>query len=944
MAISEKPSDIVFLCPMKSFCLFLFFALLNLNLVLAQDKVEIRGMVKDAETNEPLLGAVVLLKDGVGVAADLDGNYVLIASAGSYEIRVSYLGYELQKAKVKVGEKPLTLNFSMRPNKILNEVEIVADVAKARETPVAFSNIDALKLQQELGTRDLPMVLNSTPGVYATESGGGAGDSRINVRGFDQRNVAVMVDGVPFNDMENGAVYWSNWEGLNNVTRTMQVQRGLGASKLAIASVGGTINIITKGIDQKAGGTFLQEFGNNNALRTSISYNSGLLERGWGYTFSFSRRTGNGWVDQTWIDGYSYFFKLQKRYKSHLFTLGVNGAAQSHGQRSAGTNGSNMLGIASYSREYAIRQGINADSLYAANPLIIERGLRYNNQWGYYLDENGNKVVVNERVNYYTKPVFNFAHFYTVNSKLNISNVAYLSIGRGGGAVPVSGATLIQPDGQTNYQDIYDTQRSDKAIKTNYSLTERLSSSYMRASVNNHFWYGLLSTLTYKPNNNLTMMGGVDFRSYDGDHYQTPYSMLGGDYVVDQNDNTRPSGLGNEGFAVKRLGDKVNYYYRGQVRWTGIFSQAEYRKGRFTFFVNLTGSLNYFQRVDFFQRKDLVLPDTTIRKVISYAAPFTYNGNTYTINSAEAQTASTGWKQYLGYTLKGGSNFNIDEHNNVFVNVGYLVLPPRFVNTFDRNNNLFGDVKPQYVSAIELGYGFRDRNFALNYNAYYTIWQNRPPDFTPSKVVPDENGSTRTLYYNINGMDAVHMGNELDFNYKVRNDLTLEGIAAWGDWRYTSSKQYTILDADGQPADSIPGVPYGFQSFDAKGIHVGNAAQIQLGGSIKYEPIKGLYIRPRYTYFAKNYANFDPTTLVGSFKRDSWQMPPYGLVDVSAGYTHKFKKSIGIGLNVSVINVMNTQFISDAQNNINGAGFGAINAGVFMGQGRRYTVGIKVFF
>lgn len=93
--------------------------------------------------------------------------------------------------------------------------------------------------------------MKMTPGVYATKQGGGFGDSRINVRGFDQKNVAVMINGIPVNDMENGWVYWSNWSGLSDATRTMQVQRGLGASKLAINSVGGTINIITKTTDAK---------------------------------------------------------------------------------------------------------------------------------------------------------------------------------------------------------------------------------------------------------------------------------------------------------------------------------------------------------------------------------------------------------------------------------------------------------------------------------------------------------------------------------------------------------------------------------------------------------------------------------------------------------------------------------------------------------------------
>jgi outer membrane cobalamin receptor len=132
------------------------------------------------------------------------------------------------------------------------------------------------------------MILNSTPGVYATQSGGGDGDARITIRGFNQRNVAVMIDGIPVNDMENGWVYWSNWFGLDAVTSNIQVQRGLGASKIAIPSVGGTMNILTKGTGNKSGGTIKQELGSFGKLRTSLGYNTGKLKNGWGLTLSGS--------------------------------------------------------------------------------------------------------------------------------------------------------------------------------------------------------------------------------------------------------------------------------------------------------------------------------------------------------------------------------------------------------------------------------------------------------------------------------------------------------------------------------------------------------------------------------------------------------------------------------------------------------------------------------
>ena len=127
----------------------------------------------------------------------------------------------------------------------------VADIAKDRKTPVAVSTIKEAQIVERLGNQEFPEILATTPSIYATKGGGGFGDGRMNVRGFDTNNTAVMINGVPVNDMEGGTVYWSNWAGLSDVTSALQVQRGLGSSKLAIASVGGTINVITRAADKK---------------------------------------------------------------------------------------------------------------------------------------------------------------------------------------------------------------------------------------------------------------------------------------------------------------------------------------------------------------------------------------------------------------------------------------------------------------------------------------------------------------------------------------------------------------------------------------------------------------------------------------------------------------------------------------------------------------------
>jgi len=103
----------------------------------------------------------------------------------------------------------------------------VTDIAKDRKTPVAVSTIKAAQILERQGNQELVELLNTTPSIYATKGGGGFGDSQLSIRGFESKNVAVMVNGMPVNDMETGAVYYSNWTGLSDVTSFLQVQRGL---------------------------------------------------------------------------------------------------------------------------------------------------------------------------------------------------------------------------------------------------------------------------------------------------------------------------------------------------------------------------------------------------------------------------------------------------------------------------------------------------------------------------------------------------------------------------------------------------------------------------------------------------------------------------------------------------------------------------------------------
>jgi len=145
------------------------------------------GKVVESETNEPLPGATIVVKGtSIGSVTDFDGNFSIDAEVGS-EIVISFLGYEELVATLKSGAT-YTLVVG---NNTLNEVVVtsgVIDIAKVRETPIALSTISPAEISLKMGNQEFPEIMNKTPGVYATKQGGGYGDSRISLRGFDKTN------------------------------------------------------------------------------------------------------------------------------------------------------------------------------------------------------------------------------------------------------------------------------------------------------------------------------------------------------------------------------------------------------------------------------------------------------------------------------------------------------------------------------------------------------------------------------------------------------------------------------------------------------------------------------------------------------------------------------------------------------------------------------------
>jgi iron complex outermembrane receptor protein len=699
----------------------------------------IKGKVVDSLTNETLPGAVVSLKGtGVSTSTSSDGNFSIQAQDGAKVLVISYIGYNRKEVVLTKGKMNLG-SISLSPSaNTMDEVAIIANnLAIDRKTPVALSTITAGRIEEKGGQQEFPELLKSTPGVYATKGvGGGFGDSRINIRGFQSANIAVLINGIPVNDMESGRVFWSNWAGLNDVTSSLQVQRGLGASKVAVPSIGGTMNITTKTTDAKKGGFIYQGLGSYGFNKTTFSYSTGLTDKGWAFSVMGSRNVGDGYVDGLAYEAYSYFFNVSKVINAnHTISLTGFGAPQYHGSRF---------------ERFPLAYYENAP-----------QGNKFNPNYGIL---NGKEKTISG--NFYHKPQVSLNHNWIIDETSSLSTALYGSIGSGGNEFPNDANLFLN----TRTGNKYTPVDLDAIVDLNTAATDGKAIAYLQSNRNDHKWGGLLSTYKKKLTDKIDLLAGLDLRDYKGIHYNSVRNLLGAEYVLDVYSATPTTGASggniNNPVNMAKTGDKIGFYNDGLVGWQGGFLQGEYSDGALSAFVSLSGSNTSYRRIDYFR----YLNSDPLRK-------------SKKVN-------------FFGYQAKGGANYNIDQNHNVFANLGYFEKAPIFSAVFVNNQNTPNpDATTEKILSYELGYGYRSQKFSGNVNLYRTDWRDR----TSIKTIFDQ-PTNQFYTATLTGVDALHQGLEADFKYTPVSGVTFNGMLSLGNWTWSNNiPQVVVTDVNGNP-------------------------------------------------------------------------------------------------------------------------------------------------
>lgn len=873
----------------------------------------ITGTVTDASGNGLAGANVVVGGTTMGAAADVDGYFVIEdVPNGTYTLTASVIGYENGNATLTLpgaGSVDFALTTSVLE---LSALEVFASRA-TRNTPVAYSDVSKSDMELRLASRDIPMALNLTPSVYATMQGGGAGDARINVRGFNQRNVAIMINGVPVNDMENGWVYWSNWDGVGDATSSIQMQRGLSAVNLATPSVGGTMNIITDPAAFDRGAVFKQEMGNDGFLKSTLSFNSGLINDKLAINGAIVKKVGDGIIDYTWTDAWAYYFgasyQLSDADRLEFYAIG---APQRHGQNLYKQN------IGAYDEEYAksldgydeaaLDKFFESDRgrLYneTGSPVSSSyKGKQYFYMYGANTVDRHDPDFLNERENFYHKPQVNLNWYHSFSDAFRLGTTFYFSGGSGGG-------TGTYGSMKYNYHVGIDSPSRfiayDATIENNEANADGSSSGVLRNSVNQQWTIGAISKATYNVNENLKVIAGVDWRTAEIDHFYQVRDLLGGDYYQRYDSDF----WGDDGKQLK-LGDKFNYNQTNTVDWLGGFAQAEYATDLFSVYGTAGYSTIKYAYTDHFR------DDGT--------------GDEYFLES----------DQIGGYQLKGGGLYNVMDGLGVFANFGYISKVPIFDGVIsDVLGTMNPDPQNETITSVEGGVNFAgmDGMLTLNGNVYYTSWQDRTN--VRNYTQPDGTEAVISLL----GMDQTHMGVELEAAFQPMDLFRLDAAVSVGNWTHDNDVEGSYKNYDTDPATETD------YTYYIKGLKIGDAPQTQVALAASVFPIDGLQAQLVYKYYANYWADwspFDRTELEDGERPDAWKVPTYGVMDVHLTYLLPVEVA-GLTFKVfaHVLNALDETYIQDAIDNSAYNSWDqdhdADDAEVYLGLPRTFNVGLQI--
>lgn len=214
----------------------------------------IKGVVLDKETKEPLIGVSIYSKENpsVGTTTDIDGNFNLEISSNKNTLYIiSYIGFEIQE--IMIGKNSSALKIYLTPeSQHISTVQIVGTLKKNTDNGVRLLEKQSNKVVNMVSAKSMELspdlnvasVLQRMSGVSMEKSSSGQGQYAI-LRGMDKRYNYTLVNNIKIPSPDNKNRYIPLNIFPSELLDRLEVSKSL-TPDMESDATGGAINMIMK--------------------------------------------------------------------------------------------------------------------------------------------------------------------------------------------------------------------------------------------------------------------------------------------------------------------------------------------------------------------------------------------------------------------------------------------------------------------------------------------------------------------------------------------------------------------------------------------------------------------------------------------------------------------------------------------------------------------------
>ncbi|MCK4562035.1 MAG: carboxypeptidase-like regulatory domain-containing protein, partial [Flavobacteriaceae bacterium] len=761
------------------FTIFLFVSICWIN---AQEIHIVKGKVIDNHTNKALQNVnIAILKSSIKTVSKLDGTFeIQNLPMGKNILKFSLSGFEPIQTPIVVDSNSVNIDLGI--------IRLTEKIEKEIDRSFIHLNEEDLLVNDKGESNSISGLLVASKDVFLKTVAYEFSSTFFRPRNLGLEYSQVLLNGVAMNKLYNGRPQWSNWGGLNDVLRNQEFTSNLLPSASTFGNVAGATNMITQGSNYRKGAKISYASSNRSYKgRVMASYSSGLLQNGWAYTFSASRRFANeGFKEGTIYDANSFFIAIEKV---------IN---EKHSLNFTAIYASNRRG----------KSSPNTQEVYDL------KDIKYNAYWGKQEGE-----IRNSRIRDIVEPILQFNHFWNINSTTNLqTNITYqfgkvgnsrLDYGGtriivsndgsqsilGGGTNPdptyyqklpsyflrdadnpdYENAYLVEQEflnnGQINWEDLY---------AANQNLISGSNSIYALYEDRNDDKQLTLNTIFHKKiNENFILNSAISYRKLKSENFANMLDLLGGNGFLDvdvyaDNIEEAQSDLQNPNRIVTK-NDRFKYNFNFDASIINGFIQTQYSVKKIDAFLAVNYTNTNYQRTGLFE------------------------------NGSFPGKASLGKSEALNFSnigVKGGFTYKATGRHLFSVNTSYLTKAPTLQNSFSnarQNNDIVIGLTDEKIITIDANYYLRHPKIKAKITAYGINFKDQTDiSFYFADGLNLNNTSETTAFVQevLTGIEKQNIGVEIGIEVPLFSTIKLKGVAAVSQSVYTNNPNLYLTSDD----------------------------------------------------------------------------------------------------------------------------------------------------